>query len=649
MLKKTDAANLVADDIRREFTEWLWSDKEREKRLVRYYNDNFNNSVTREYNGAHLTFPGKNAAITLRPHQKNVVWRMLQRVNTLIAHCVGAGKTFEMQAAGMEMRRLGIAQKPMYCLPNNVVEQFAREFRQLYPNAKLLVLTNDDLPAVPKATKIVKTEDGRKKKVKNEALDKLPAEKKAKIIEKRAARLRTLARIKTEDWDGIIISHNMFERFPLTPETTAAFIQEQVDTLERTVKEAKGEHMSKRSISGMETRIANLKEKLKDILDTDLDDIGIPFEQLGIDQLFVDEADMFKNLYYTTSMDRVSGLAQSNANRSNDMFAKTQWLTRAMGGRGVVFATGTPISNTMAEMYTMLRYLDMQGLKEKKLDMFDNWIRTFAEVGSGMERKPTGDGFRKVNKVKRFINMADLNKMFRKVADVKTQEDLDLDIPKLKNNKPTIVKIKADESLLDYIKNVVPKRVADMKKGFKHEKGEDNMLALTNDLRKMSLNDDKINACADQIAKKYEETTDIKGAQLVFCDMGIPRAEKDNDSKVDSTDLTGGESESENAAAYEKLIQALKDRGIPEKQIAFVQSAKNKTQMDAMFQKVDNGDIRILIGSTTKMGAGTNCQHHLVALHDLDAPWRPRDVGRILRTFKIKKNVEVTDNGKITI
>jgi len=644
-VEKTDAANLVADDIRREFTEWLWSDKEREKRLVRYYNDNFNNSVTREYNGAHLTFPGKNAAITLRPHQKNVVWRMLQRVNTLIAHCVGAGKTFEMQAAGMEMRRLGIAQKPMYCLPNNVVEQFAREFRQLYPNAKLLVLTNDDLPAVPKATKTIKTEDGRKKKVKNKALDKLPAEEKAKIIEKRAARLRTLARIKTEDWDGIIISHNMFERFPLTPETTAAFIQEQVDTLERTVKEAKGGHMSKRSISGMETRIANLKEKLKDILDTDLDDIGIPFEQLGIDQLFVDEADMFKNLYYTTSMDRVSGLAQSNANRSNDMFAKTQWLTRAMGGRGVVFATGTPISNTMAEMYTMLRYLDMQGLKEKKLDMFDNWIRTFAEVGSGMERKPTGDGFRKVNKVKRFINMADLNKMFRKVADVKTQEDLDLDIPKLKNGKPTIVKIKADESLLDYIKNVVPKRVADMKKGFKHEKGEDNMLALTNDLRKMSLNDDKINACADQIAKKYEETTDIKGAQLVFCDMGIPRAEKDNDSKTDSADSTGGESESENAAAYEKLIKALKDRGIPEKQIAFVQSAKNKTQMDAMFQKVDNGDIRILIGSTTKMGAGTNCQHHLVALHDLDAPWRPRDLeqrhGRILRQGNQNKEVEI--------
>ena len=338
-------------------------------------------------------------------------------------------------------------------------------------------------------------------------------------------------------------------------------------------------------------------------------------------------------------------MAQSNANRSNDMFAKTQWLTRAMGGRGVVFATGTPISNTMAEMYTMLRYLDMQGLKEKKLDMFDNWIRTFAEVGSGMERKPTGDGFRKVNKVKRFINMADLNKMFRKVADVKTQEDLDLDIPKLKNNKPTIVKIKADESLLDYIKNVVPKRVADMKKGFKHEKGEDNMLALTNDLRKMSLNDDKINACADQIAKKYEETTDIKGAQLVFCDMGIPRAEKDNDSKTDSADSTGDESESENAAAYEKLIQALKDRGIPEKQIAFVQSAKNKTQMDAMFQKVDNGDIRILIGSTTKMGAGTNCQHHLVALHDLDAPWRPRDLeqrhGRILRQGNQNKEVEI--------
>lgn len=640
----TDAANLTADEIRREFSDWLWSNKEREKRLVRYYNDNFNNSVNREYDGSHLTFPGMNGKIHLKPHQKNVVWRMLQGMNTLIAHCVGAGKTFEMQAGGMEMRRLGIAKKPMYCLPNNVVEQFAREFRQLYPNAKLLVLKTEDLPEVPKMTKTVKTADGRNKKVAKIKFENLPEKERNSILEKRAARNRTLARIQTEDWDGIIISHTMFERFPLTPETASEFMKEQIDVLERTVKEAKAGKMDKRAISSMETKIANMKEKLNDILDTSLDDIGIPFEQLGIDQLFVDEADLFKNLHYATSMDRVSGLTNSDAIRSNDMFAKTQWLTRTLGGRGVVFATGTPISNTMAEMFTMLRYMDMQGLKEKGLDLFDNWIRTFAEIGTGIERKPSGDGFRKINKVKRFINMADLTKMFRKIADVKTQADLDLDIPELKGGKPTIVKIKADPKLVRYIKEEVPARIAAMKKGFIQEKGGDNMLALTNDLRKMSLNDDKIEACADQIANKFEETSDIKGAQLVFCDMGIPRAESDNEKKKKDDELDD-DNEAENASVYEKLMRALRNRGIPNDQIAFVQSAKNKSQMDELFQKVDSGDVRILIGSTQKMGAGTNCQHHLVALHDLDAPWRPRDLeqrhGRILRQGNPNKEVEI--------
>lgn len=640
----TDAANLTADEIRREFSDWLWSNKEREKRLIRYYNDNFNNSVNREYDGSHLIFPGMNGKIHLKPHQKNVVWRMLQGMNTLIAHCVGAGKTFEMQAGGMEMRRLGIAKKPMYCLPNNVVEQFAREFRQLYPNAKLLVLKTEDLPEVPKMTKTVKTADGRNKKVAKIKFENLPEKERNSILEKRAARNRTLARIQTEDWDGIIISHTMFERFPLTPETASEFMKEQIDVLERTVKEAKAGKMDKRAISSMETKIANMKEKLNDILDTSLDDIGIPFEQLGIDQLFVDEADLFKNLHYATSMDRVSGLTNSDAIRSNDMFAKTQWLTRTLGGRGVVFATGTPISNTMAEMFTMLRYMDMQGLKEKGLDLFDNWIRTFAEIGTGIERKPSGDGFRKINKVKRFINMADLTKMFRKIADVKTQADLDLDIPELKGGKPTIVKIKADPKLVRYIKEEVPARIATMKKGFIQEKGGDNMLALTNDLRKMSLNDDKIEACADQIAKKFEETSDIKGAQLVFCDMGIPRAESDNEKKKKDDELDD-DNEAENASVYEKLMRALRNRGIPNDQIAFVQSAKNKSQMDELFQKVDSGDVRILIGSTQKMGAGTNCQHHLVALHDLDAPWRPRDLeqrhGRILRQGNPNKEVEI--------
>lgn len=638
----TDAANVTAEELRNDFNEWLWSDKEREARLVRYYNDNYNNTVNREYDGSHLNpnAHGMNSKIMLKPHQKNVVWRMLQKGNTLIAHCVGAGKTFEMQTAGMEMRRLGIANKPMYCLPNNVVEQFAREFRQLYPEAKLLVLQTKDLPAVPKTMEKTKTPDGRTVTTEK----KLSAKDKERVIKARAERNRTLARVRTEDWDGIIISHDLFQRFPLSPETAADFIREQIDILERTIQEAHDNKMNTRTMASLENKKAALQDRLEDILNTNLDDIGIPFEALGIDQLFVDEADMFKNLHFATSMDRVSGLTNSDANRSNDMFAKTQWLTKAMGGRGVVFATGTPVSNTMAELYTMTRYLDMQGLKEKGLELFDNWIRTFSEIGSGIERRPDGNGYRKVNKVKRFINMAELNKMFRKFADVKTQDDLDLDIPKLKNDKATIIKLDADPEITHYIKEEVPKRVAKMKHAKKGEKGSDNMLALTGDLRKMSLNDDKIEACAEQIAKKYEETTDVKGAQLVFCDIGIPKAQKDTATDADAETFDGGE-ETENEGAYEKLIAALKRHGIPAKQIAFVQSAKNKEEMDALFQKVNEGDIRILIGSTQKMGAGTNCQKHLVALHDLDAPWRPRDLeqrhGRILRQGNSNEEVEI--------
>ena len=643
----TDTANVTADEIRAAFKDWIWSDKAREKRLVRYYNDNYNNTVTREYDGSHLgeNFPGMVSTWKMKPHQQNVVWRMLQKSNTLIAHCVGAGKTAEMQAAGMEMRRLGIAKKPLYCLPNNVVEQFTREFRQLYPNAKLLVLTTNDLPAVKSTSKKTKTEDGRIVTTKID-LKTLPAKEREKILKGRADRNRTLARIQTEDWDGIIISHTMFERLPLTPETTNSFIEEQIQILKRTKREAKaakGELFGKRALSILEDQIESLQNRMERILNTSLDDIGIPFEQLGIDQIFVDEADLFKNLHYATSMDRVSGLANSDANRSNDMFAKTQWLTRTLGGRGVVFATGTPISNTMAEMYTMLRYMDMQGLKEKNLDLFDNWIRTFAEIGSGIERKPSGDGFRKVNKVKNFINMADLIKMFRKVADVKTKDDLDLNIPNLKNDKNTVVTIKADPAIVRYIKEVVPQRIANMRSGGKQEKDSDNMLVLTNDLRKLSLNNSKINACADQIVKKFAETEDVKGAQLVFCDMGIPKAEKEN--KKEDKESTDNEFEVADVKAYEDLKQALINKGIPKNQIAFVHDAKNKAEQAELFQNVDSGELRILIGSTSKMGAGTNCQHHLVALHHLDAPWRPRDIeqreGRILRQGNQNEEVEI--------
>ncbi len=647
----TDAANVIAGDMKEDFRTWLWSDKARAKRLARYYNDNYNNTVLREYDGSHLTFPGHNAKIELKPHQKNVVWRMLQGGNTLIAHCVGAGKTFEMQAAGMEMRRLGIANKPLYILPNNVVEQFTKEFYELYPNARLLVLQNDSktrpgyIPAVPKSTieQKVKREDGRTETV-TIPIGKLSAADRKKVTEARALRTRTLAQIKTEDWDGIIMSHSQFERLPLSPETAASFIEEQLDEVEQAITEAKEGKVDKRTLGTIENQKKKLEENLDAVMKTDPRDIGVPFEQLGIDQIFVDEADMFKNLHYTTSMDRVNGLPNSNANRSMDMYAKTRWLTNANGGRGVVFATGTPVSNTMAEMFTMMRYLDFQGLKEKGLHLFDNWLRTFGEIGSGIERNPSGSGFRKVNKVLRFINMPELTKMFRKFADVKTQDDLDLDIPKLKNGKPTIVKIAPDPVLTNYIKKEVPRRIANMAKRREDmRKGADNMLALTGDLRKMSITDSKIDALADEVAKKYEETTDVKGAQLIFCDQGIPKAEKDNAKESDTESDDG--TETENASVYGKIIESLEERGVPKEQIVFIQSAKNKAQMEEIFKKVDSGDIRILIGSTQKMGAGTNCQHHLVALHDLDAPWRPRDLeqrhGRILRQGNPNKEVEI--------
>lgn len=647
----TDAANVIASDMKDDFREWLWSDKARAKRLTRYYNDNYNNTVLREYDGSHLTFPGTNQKIHLKPHQKNVVWRMLQGGNTLIAHCVGAGKTFEMQAAGMEMRRLGIANKPLYILPNNVVEQFTKEFYQLYPNAKLLVLQNDYktrpgyIPAVPKSTitQKVKREDGRTETIVI-PFSKLSAADRKKVTEARAMRTRTLAQIKTEDWDGIIMSHSQFERLPLSPETAASFVREQLDEVEQAITEAKNGNVGKKDLSTIENQKKKLEEKLDEVLKTDLRDIGIPFEQLGVDQIFVDEADMFKNLHYTTSMDRVNGLPNSNANRSMDMYAKTRWLTSANNGRGVVFATGTPVSNTMAEMFTMMRYLDFKGLKEKGLNLFDNWLRTFGEIGSGIERNPSGNGFRKVNKVLRFINMPELTKMFRKFADVKTQEDLNLDIPNLKGGKPTIVKIAPDPVLTEYIKNEVPKRIANMAKRREDmKKGSDNMLALTGDLRKRSITDSKIDALADEVAKTYEDTTDVKGAQLIFCDQGIPKAENEN-AKEDAEENDNG-AEAENASVYSKIITALQERGIPKEQIAFIQSAKNKAQMEEIFKKVDSGDIRILIGSTQKMGAGTNCQHHLVALHDLDAPWRPRDLeqrhGRILRQGNPNKEVDI--------
>ena len=641
--KETTLAQQKIREVQNEFKKWIWSDKERTERLAAYYNRNYNNWRLREYNGSHLTMPGYSAVeAQLYPHQKDAIWRMMQRGNTLLAHCVGAGKTWTMQAGAMEMKRLGIIKKPMFVIPNHMLQQFENEFRRIYPNAKLLTISSDTLPdvTIPNAKKLNKNELERRRAAKN------------------AARQSTLGRIATEDWDGIIISHNMFKRIPMSDKAYADFYRDQINEMREAIiaLNSDNDQSSNRLVKELEKKAKSLEEKLKQAVNEENKDIVIPFEQLGVDQLFVDEADMFKNLFFVTKMTRIAGLSNTNSQRSTDMFMKTQYLTKTNGGRGVVFATGTPISNTMAEMFTMLRYLDMQGLKEKNMAFFDNWAANFANRETTIERSPDGQGYRQTEKFTSFTNMPELIKMFRKVADVKTQEDLHLDIPKLKNGKPTIVEIEPNDALTNYIKNVIADR-ADKIHNRRVDPSQDNMLKLTGDLRKASLDmrlvdptvpaqvaESKLKAVADRTYDKYVETTDVQGAQLIFCDLSTPKAASDKVSESDTETKEAAE-DSENVTAYEEIKKMLLKKGIPSKEIAFIHDAKTKEQKEELFAKVRAGDVRVLIGSTEKMGAGTNIQDKLVALHHVDAPWRPRDIeqreGRILRKGNQNKEVEI--------
>lgn len=641
--KETTLAQQKIREVQNEFKKWIWSDKERTERLAAYYNRNYNNWRLREYNGSHLTMPGYSAVeAQLYPHQKDAIWRMMQRENTLLAHCVGAGKTWTMQAGAMEMKRLGIIKKPMFVIPNHMLQQFENEFRRIYPNAKLLTISSETLPdiTIPNAKKLSKAELARRRAAKN------------------AMRQSTLGRIATEDWDGIIISHNMFKRIPMSDEAYADFYRDQINEMREAIiaLNSENDRSSNRLVKDLEKAAKSLEEKLKKDVNEESKDIVIPFEQLGVDQLFVDEADMFKNLGFVTKMTRIAGLSNSSSQRSTDMFLKTQYLTKVNGGRGVVFATGTPISNTMAEMFTMLRYLDMQGLKEKNMAFFDNWAANFANRETTIERSPDGQGYRQAEKFTSFTNMPELIKMFRKVADVKTQEDLHLDIPKLKNGKPTIVEIEPNDALTNYIKNVI----ADRAKAIHDRRidpSQDNMLKLTGDLRKASLDmrlvdptvpaqvaEGKLKAVADKTYDKYVETTDVQGAQLIFCDLSTPKGASDKVSESD-TDTEEAAEEGENVTAYEEIKKMLLKKGIPSKEIAFIHDAKTKVQKEELFAKVRAGDVRVLIGSTEKMGAGTNIQDKLVALHHVDAPWRPRDIeqreGRILRKGNQNEEVEI--------
>ena len=640
---ETQAAQTKLKEIKNEFSKWIWKDKDRADRLAAYYNRNYNNMRLREYNGSMLTLPGySSVAPPLKQHQKDAVWRIIQDGTALLAHTVGAGKTWTMQTAAMELKRLGIVNKSMFVIPNHMLQQFENEFRIIYPNAKLLTISSENLPDVPAPSKKGETAEAKKRRA-------------AKIAE----RQKILSRIATEDWDGIIISHNMFKRIPMSPEAYNAFYQDQIDTMRNAIIElsADDDRNSKRLVKELEKKAKSLEEKLKRDMNEENKDIVIPFEQLGIDEIFVDEADLFKNLFFVTKMNRIGGLSNTNSQRSLDMYMKTQYLAKHNNGRGVVFATGTPISNTMAEMFTMLRYLDGAGLKEKDMDFFDNWAAQFAERETVFERSPDGQGYRRVEKFTKFKNMPELVKMFRKVADVKTKDDLDLKIPKLKNNKPTVIEVEPNSALEDYIKRVARERAQDI-----HERrvdpSVDNMLKLTGDLRKASLDmrlidpsipasiaGNKLKAVAENVYKKYIETNDTKGAQLVFCDLSTPKGTSDKVNESDTADTTETAEEGENVTAYAEIKKMLVKQGVPSNEVAFIHDAKTKEQKEELFAKVRDGRVRVLIGSTEKMGAGTNVQKKLVALHHVDAPWRPRDIeqreGRILRQGNENAEVEI--------
>lgn len=642
--EETIAAQAKLREIQEEFKKWIWTDKERTNRLLAYYNRNFNNWVLRSYDGSALTFPGYSTAEPqLKQHQKDVVWRILQDGTCLMAHCVGAGKTWSMQTAAMELKRLGLANKSMFVIPNHMLQQFENEFRRIYPNAKLLTISSDTLPDVNIA--------GAAKMSKAKL-----AERKA---EKNAKRQSVLGKIAAEDWDGIIISHNIFKRIPMSPEAYNRFYEQQIAEVEQAILDINAtEGKSGNAIvKTLETTKKNLETKLKQNVNEEAKDVVIPFEQLGVDQIFVDEADQFKNLYFTTKMRNIAGMSQANSQRSMDMFMKTQYLMNANNGRGVVFATGTPISNTMAEMFTMLRYLDNKGLKEKNLGFFDNWAATFATKETTAELSPDGSGYRTVEKFTKFNNMPELTKMFRKVADVKKIEDLDLKIPKLKNGKPTVVEIPMNSALESYIKETAKERAAKI-----HNRAvdpqEDNMLKLTGDLRKASLDmrlvdpsvpasvaGGKIKAVVEHVADKYKETSDVDGVQLVFCDLSTPKGEKDKVNESDSVEEKEEAEDNSNITVYAEIKKGLIKKGIPAEQIAFIHDAKTKVQKEQLFERCRQGQVRVLIGSTEKMGAGTNIQNKLVAEHHVDAPWRPRDIeqreGRILRQGNENEEVEI--------
>ena len=590
--KETTLAQQKQQVIKDAFRDWLWKDADRRETLVAKYNELFNSTKPREYDGSHLTFPGMNPEIELRQHQRDAIARILYGGNALLAHEVGAGKTFTMAAAAMEAKRLGLCSKPMFVVPNHLTEQWASEFLRLYPSANILVTTKKDF--------------------------------------EKANRQKFCARIATGNYDAVIIGHSQFEKIPVSQERQEQLLQDQIDEITEGIRELKSSNGERFSIKAMERTKKGLEAKLKKLLDSPRDDV-VTFEELGVDRLFVDEAHSHKNLYYQTKMQNVAGLSSSEAQKSSDMYMKCRYLDEKTGSRGVVFATGTPVSNTMVELYTMQRYLQHDALERLGMSHFDAWAVNFGETVTAMELAPEGTGYRARTRFSKFFNLPELMSIFKETADIKTADELNLPRPEViyhnEVSQPTEIQKELVKELSERASRVHERLV---------EPNEDNMLAITNDGRKLGLDQrvvnpllpdepgTKVNRCVDNVFKIWEDTKTDRLTQILFCDLSTP---------------------GKGFSVYDDIKKKLVARGMPESEIAFIHDANTDEKKKTLFAKVRSGQVRVLMGSTSKMGAGTNVQDRLIALHDLDAPWRPGDLeqrkGRIARQGNMNETVHV--------
>lgn len=615
--KASAAARQKQKAIKQAFKEWIFKDPERREALVEKYNVLFNSNRPREYDGSHLTFPGMNPDIELREHQKNAIAHALYGGNTLFAHEVGAGKTFEMIAAAMEGKRLGLHQKSLMVVPNHLTEQMGQDFLKLYPNANILVATKNDF-----------TKENRQK---------------------------LCAKISTGDFDAVIIGHSQITKIPLSKERQEKIIQEQIDDLRFGINELNDDDSAKFTVKQMEKTLQNLQARLEKLQLDDQDDV-VTFEQLGVDKMFVDEAHEFKNLFLTTKMSNVSGISTNqNTKKTPDLYAKCRYLDEITGNRGVTFATGTPVANSMTEIYTMMKYLQNSRLEELGMKHFDCWAANFGETVTAYEVRPAGTDYRMKTRFAKFNNLPELMSIFKECADIKTSDQLNLDVPECEAQtiiaKPTANQIEIVKSLAE--------RADRVQSGGVYSR-EDNMLCITGDGRKCGLDQrlinpllpdepgTKVNLCVENVFNIWQETKDERLTQLIFCDMGVPKKTSSAKAVSESEEVSVNDEaieETGTISIYDDIREKLVSKGVPRSEVAFIHEAKNETEKAEMFAKVRSGDIRVLIGSTAKMGCGTNVQTKLVASHDLDAPWRPADMtqrlGRMVRQGNQNKKVRL--------